>query len=269
MEKIKNNKINKIYKTEEVNSKLNKFLTTNRAKDLAIDIYRLNLNEIYDKYSINYLKKYHKSEEKIKEFIKEKLKENKIVPDYTGISANTQKTKVKIPGILTKKELKIINKNKIDAFKMHPAERLHRLEEHKMAKWDKKNPKPSFEQLRSDFFPRTIISAYLDLREKAEFKVRNSINKTYYNYKIIVRRYKEKSDEIVEHCIGTIKDKMGILANRSSFYDILVKNSTTTNKKYKSFVQKIIDLRDKFKERYKTNLICLKIMRENKVMLWV
>ena len=33
MEKIKNNKINKIYKTEEVNSKLNKFLTTNRAKD--------------------------------------------------------------------------------------------------------------------------------------------------------------------------------------------------------------------------------------------
>lgn len=242
MEKIKNNKINKIYKTEEVNSKLNKFLTTNRAKDLAIDTYRLNLNEIYDKYSMNYLKKYHKSEEKIK---------------------------VKIPGILTKKELKIINKNKIDAFKMHPAERLHRLEEHKMAKWDKKNPKPSFEQLRSDFFPRTIISAYLDLREKAEFKVRNSINRTYYNYKIIVRRYKEKSDEIVEHYIGTIKDKMGILANRSSFYDILVKNSTTTNKKYKSFVQKIIDLRDKFKERYKTNLICLKIMRENKVMLWV
>ncbi len=72
MEKIKNNKINKIYKTEEVNSKLNKFLTTNHAKDLAIDIYGLNLNEIYDKYSMNYLKKYHKSEEKIKEFIKRK-----------------------------------------------------------------------------------------------------------------------------------------------------------------------------------------------------
>ena len=95
MKKI-NNKINKIYKREEVNNKFNKFLTKNRSKNLAIDIYRLNMNEIYDKYSLNYLKKYGKSESKIKEFIKNKLKENKIIPDYTGIAPKNNPIKIKI-----------------------------------------------------------------------------------------------------------------------------------------------------------------------------
>lgn len=268
MKKI-NNKINKIYKREEVNNKFNKFLTKNRSKNLAIDIYRLNMNEIYDKYSLNYLKKYGKSEYKIKEFIKNKLEENKIIPDYTGITPKNNPIKIKIPKILTKKELKTINKNKINPFKMHPAERLHRLEEHKIEKWEKRNPKPSFEQLRYDLFPRTLISGYLDLKEKKQFEIRRKINQTYYQYKILVRRYKEKSDKIVEHYIGTIKDKMGIFTNRPSFYDLLIKSSQTTNKKYKLFIQKLVNLRDKFRKRYDNNLICLKIMRENKVMLWI
>lgn len=246
-----------------INQKFNKFCKTKRAINLVKDINYLDLNTIYERYNINYLKKI-KSKSKIREYIRNILKENNIV-DYTIIPNKSNiKYNTKLPKSLTKKELQQINKNKIIHFGI--ADRLHRLEEHKIDRWEKKH-RPSFEILRNDLFPREIIKAFLDKKAKKLEDIRNNICNNYINYDIILRRHKTKNDDIIEEKIGTIKDKTGILRKTRCYFTLNYLSKKHNN--IKKIYNTIENIKENQKNKFKSEFICLKLMIGNKIYAWV
>lgn len=57
--------------------------------------------------------------------------------------------------------------------------RMHMLEEHKMSKWDKKNPAPTDADLKSDLFPNYLKQAYEDKRDEYLEYVREFLSRVY------------------------------------------------------------------------------------------
>lgn len=270
---MKKNNITKSLNRVEINTqivnKFDKFCTTKRAENLVKDINRLGFQDLLKKYGLQYLKKLRPagSYSAIKEFIRTRLFIMGINHDYTHIVNNKfihrRDINFKLPWNLTKEEIKTIWKNR--STKLGYAERLHMLEEHKIDKWENKH-KPTFEELRQDLFPRTLIQGFLDLRDKKREMIREDLSAMYppkHSCNVTVRYYTDDGTTINEKIFGHLYDPKNIIDSHPSYYTVQKKSTNI-----KTLADK---LRDQAIHMYGDDFICLKVFchKSNNVGMWV
>lgn len=264
---IKN--LKKVDRNTQIVKIFDKFCKTKRAKQLVIDVERLGIYDLLHKYQIGYLRKIrpNNSPSAIRAFIRYHLKKNNIFKDYTRISNGRfiprKDINYKLPWNLTKEEIKSIWKNR--STKLGYAERLHMLEEHKMNKWEAKH-KPTFEELKQDLFPKTLIQGFLDLRDKKREILRENLSVIYppkENCIITIRYYSDNGTTINEKIFGHLYDPKHIIDSRPSFYTIQNKSKILKDIAVK-FKNKAINI-------YGDDFICLKVFCHNSedVGMWI
>lgn len=254
--------------TQIVNN-FNKFCKTEKAKQLVIDVERLGMYDLLKKYSIEYLKKIrpNNSPSAIRAFIRHHLKKNNVFRDYTRISNGKfvprKNINYKLPWSLTKAEIQSIWKNRNN--KLGYAERLHKLEEHKIDKWERKH-KPTFEELKQDLFPRTIIQGFLDLRDKKRETIREDLSAIYPPKdccNVTIRYYTDDGTTINEKIFDHLYDPKKIINLHPSYYTVQKKDVS---------IRKMADkLRNKAIHEYGDDFICLKVYchKSGNVGMWI
>lgn len=270
---MKKNKIQKNLKKVEINTqivnKFTNFCKTKRAEQLVIDVERLGMYDLLKKYDLWYLKKIrpNNSQSSIRAFIRYQLRKNNIFRDYTrinnGVFTPRKDINFKLPWNLTKNELGTIWKNR--SIKLGYAERLHMLEEHKIDKWERKH-KPTFEELKQDLFPRTLIQGFLDLRDKKREMIREDLSAIYPpkdSCIVTVRFYSDDGTTMYEKLFGHMYDPNHIVNSRPSFY--------TVQRKHKTIKNIAIKLKEKAISMYGDNFICLKVFCHDgkRVGMWI
>lgn len=190
------NGVQKIYVTDELVKKFDKLLSTTRGKNIVNDISRRSINEIIDKYQCPYMRKFG-SNNKIRTAMVSAIRKHYNIVDYTMIDRHNRvtfeakriRTKLENEGKLFKHvkspqpKIWTGDQNKYQKKPMGLADYLHRLELHKMAKWDQKHQMPSLE---FDLFPELIVAGWKTKRMLANENIRNMISIKYCNDK----RYK-------------------------------------------------------------------------------
>lgn len=249
-----NNKINRIYKFDDLSKKIDNFLATNNGQYVVNNMHRFTLEDLIYRYNLRYLLKMHSNKQAVLDYIRNKIKNKKKpknIVDYTGIGNYKY---IHYPN-LTKKELKKIWDTK-QSTKLQYAERMNALEQHKIDRWEKEN-KPTFEQLRNDLFPRSIIQAFIDKMEKKREKIRIQLAQKYedpINKPVYVRYY--STPEIVkEKLIGYVKDVRDTIRKKPSFY--------TLEKVDKYLYDQIKFIQNRMKSIFNDDFICLKVMTAN------
>ena len=249
-----NNKINRIYKFDDLSKKIDNFLATSNGQYVVNNIHRFTLEDLIYRYNLRYLLKMHSNKQAVLDYIRNKIKNKKKpknIVDYTGIGNYKY---IHYPN-LTKKELKKIWDTK-QSTKLQYAERMNALEQHKIDRWEKEN-KPTFEQLRNDLFPRSIIQAFIDKMEKKREEIRIQLAQKYedpINKPVYVRYY--STPEIVkEKLIGYVKDVRDTIRKKPSFY--------TLEKVDKYLYDQIKFIQNRMKSIFNDDFICLKVMTAN------
>ena len=256
-----NNKVNRIYKFEDLDKKINNFLATENGKEVVNNVYRFTLEDLIYKYNLKYLLKMHSNKQAIIDYIRNKIKNipNNIT-DYTHTNNEKPYKYVKY-NKLTKKELKKIWNAKSNT-KLKYAERMSMLEQHKIDRWEKEN-KPTYEQLKNDLFPRSIIQAFVDKMEKKREEIRLHLAQKYEDpiNKPVYVRYYSTPEIIKEKLIGYVRDVKNTMRRRTSFY--------TLNKIDGYLYNQIKFLQMRMKAIFDDDFICLKVMTaNNKVGCW-
>lgn len=253
----------------QIVTKFDKFCATQRAKGLVTDVDKLGIYDLLKKYNLQYLKKIRpmNSESTIRAFIRMKLYKNGINHDYTHIHNNKfirrKDINFSIPWNLTKEDLKLIwDKKKKPT--LGYADRLHRIQVHKMDKWERKN-KPTYKELKEFLFPNMLIKEFYDKRDRKMDEINDDLNSRYlpqYSNIVTVRYYKD-SDTIIEEVFGHIKDPNRTLEKRPSFY--------TVRKKDEYIWKQAKRLKDSAKFVHQDNFICLKAFCKDKtrVAMWI
>ena len=249
-----NNKVNRIYKFDNLSKKIDNFLATKNGKDVVNNIHRFTLEDLVYRYNLKYLLKMHSNKQAIMDYIRNKAKnENKPknIIDYT----HTGNYKYIHYPNLTKKERKKIWDAKINP-KLKYAERMSMLEQHKIDRWEKEN-KPTFEQLKSDFFPLSIIQAFNDKLFKKREEIRLQLAQKYEDpiNKPVYVRYYSTPETIKEKLIGYVKDVRNIIRTKPSFY--------TLEKVDKYLYNQIKFLQMRMKSIFGDDFACLKVMTAN------
>lgn len=181
--------IKKIYITDELIAKLDKMLATRRCKGIVNDIHRLGINDLLKKYQIPYMRKFGGSYD-IRRVITNRLKAKYNVVDYTLIDENNKfamqnrarRTKLENEHRLFKTVKSPQPKNWTGDQKKYQikhkglADYLHRLELHKMSKWDRKHQMPSLEL---DLFPELIVAGWRTKRMLAQQHIRDLLSIKY------------------------------------------------------------------------------------------
>lgn len=260
--------LNKVDSNTKIVEKFDKFCTTSRAEHLVIDVDRLGLNDLLKKYQLQYLKKLRPagSETAIRTFIRSRLYKLGVNHDYTHVINGTFKRRKDInfslPWSLTKEEIAAIWKNR--STKLGYADRMHRLEEHKINKWEDKH-RPTWNELRQDLFPRTLIDAFLNARDEKLEEIRSDLSYRYMPEdccKVTIRYY--KGDEIVEEMFGHFRDPRHIIDTRPSYF--LLKNKN-------EFIHKQGDaLKNRAEYMYGKDFICLRVYCHNsddRIGMWI
>lgn len=265
----------------QIVNKFDKFCATQRAESLVIDVDRLGMNDLLKKYDLQYLKKLRpmNSESTIRAFIRMKLYKNGINHDYTHIHNNKfirrKDINFNLPWNLTKEDLKLIWEKKQKPI-LGRADRLHRIQVHKMDKWERKN-KPTYKELKEFLFPNMLIKDFYDKRDKKIAEINDDLNRRYvpYNHKIVmIRYYKENqdtyanppyiipSDEIIEEPFNYIHDPNNILEKSVCFYTVKDKYIKSQAIKLKNSAE-FIHNHGKY--------ICLKVLNkaQNRVTMWI
>ena len=247
---------------KDIDQKINNFLATEEGKNVVNNIHRFTIEDLIYKYNLKYLLKMHCNKQAIIDYVRDKIRKipNNII-DYTHTNNRTP-IKCKMYQNLSKKELKNIWKNK-PSNKLQYAERMNALEQHKIDKWEKEN-KPSFEQLKADLFPKSIIEAFTDKMQKKREQIREDLSKLYPDpiYRPIYVRYYSTPDIIKEKLIGYVKDIKQIINDRPCFY--------TLENISKDLYDQLMNLRIRMKNIFGDDLICLKaITRTNTVGCWI
>lgn len=265
MSKI-NNKVNRIYKTDTIESKFNNFLATKRVNSFVNDVPFLGIDNLLKKYNLQYLYKVSASKSHVMAYIRLKTADIRGIRDYTHLPI--QKFETKQPKPLTKEEIQKIWDAKTN-FKLGYAERMKALEEHKIKRWEKEN-KPTNEQIANDLFPMSIIEAFKNKMEERREIIRNQLVEKYQdpiNKLVKVRYYQYKNciESIVEKTIGFIKDPLHIIDKRYGYY--YMRDSEDNN--IRKVFDQIKDVAIRMRNKYKDNFICLKIMvNDNRVGCW-
>lgn len=261
MSKI-NNKVNRIYKIDTVELKFNKFLATKHANSFVNDIPYLGIDNLLKKYNLQYLYKISISKALIMAYIRLKTANIRGIRDYTHIPDDTTCDTYELYPNLTKKEIQKIWSAKENC-KLEYAERMNMLEQHKIDRWEKEN-KPTYEQLRNDLFPRSIIQAFTDKMEKKREQIREYLSKKYPDpiYRPIYVRYYSTPEIIKEKLIGYVKDARQIINTKPSFYTLKNVNKLLWNK--------LMEYQTRMKRIFNDDFICLKVMTTNNhVGCWV
>lgn len=259
MSKI-NNKINRIYKTDTIEVKFNKFLATKHVNSFVNDIPYLGIDNLLKKYNLQYLYKISISKAMIMAYIRLKTANIRGIRDYTHLPKQDYITT--LPKSLTKEEIQKIWDAK-ENYKLNYAERMNMLEQHKIDRWEKEN-KPTYEQLRNDLFPRSIIQAFTDKMEKKREQIREYLSKKYPDpiYRPIYVRYYSTPKIIKEKLIGYVKDARQIINTKPSFYTLKNVNEFLWNK--------LIEYQTRMRRIFNDDFICLKVMTTNNhVGCWV
>lgn len=249
-----NNKVNRIYKFDNLSKKIDNFLATEKGQQVVNNIHRFTLEDLVYKYNLKYLLRMHSNKQSILDYIRNKIKNSKKphnIIDYT----KTGKYKyIRYPN-LTKQEIKKIWDAKPN-FKMKYAERMNALEQHKIDRWEKEN-KPTFEQLRNDFFPLTIIQAFVDKMEKKREEIRLRLAQKYEDpiNKPVYVRYYSTPEILKEKLIGYVKDIRNTIRKKPSFY--------TLDKIDGYLYNQIKFLQTRMKAIFGDDFICLKVMTSN------
>ena len=137
------------------------------------------------------------------------------------------------------------------------------MEQHKIDRWEKVN-KPTFEQLKSDLFPRSIIEAYTDKLMKKREQIRERLTQKFPDpiYRPVYVRYYSTPEIIKEKLIGYVKDVRQIINDKPSFY--------TLDRISKPLHDKLMEFKTRMKNIFGDDLICLKAMTvNNHVGCWV
>lgn len=270
---MKKNNIAKNLRKVDINTKIvnkfNKFCTTEKAEYLVKDVDRLGMHDLLKKYGLQYLRKIRPlgSDSTIRQFIRLRLYTQGINRNYTHINNGKfiprRDINFKLPWNLTKNEIKSIWKDR--KITLGYAERLHMLEEHKINKWENKH-RPTFEELKQDLFPRTLIQGFLDLRDKKREMIREDLSALYPPIKscnVTVRFYDDDGTTIYEKLFGHLYDPKNIMDTRPCYYTVQNKD-----KKIKLLASK---MKEKAIQKYGDNLICLKVFcrNSNKVAMWI
>lgn len=249
-----NNKVNRIYKFDDLGKKIDNFLATEKGQYVVNNIHHFTLEDLVYKYNLRYLLKMHSNKQAILDYIRNKIKSKKKpknIIDYTGIGNHKY---IHYPN-LTKEELKKIWDSK-QSPKLQYAERMNALEQHKIDRWEKEN-KPTFEQLRNDFFPRSIIQAFIDKMEKKREEIRIHLVQKYEDpiNKPVYVRYYSTPEIIKEKLIGYVRDVKNTIRKKPSFY--------TLEKIDGYLYNQIKFLQMRMKSIFDDNFICLKVMTAN------
>lgn len=246
-----------------IDEKINNFLATDNGKFIVKHIHRFTLEDLIYKYNLKYLLKVHSNKQAIIDYVRNKIKNQKNnIIDYTNIPDGPGVVKYQVPANLTKKELKAIWSKKTNP-KMQYAERMNAIEQHKIDRWEKVN-KPTFEQLKSDLFPRSIIEAYTDKLMKKREQIRERLTQKFPDpiYRPIYVRYYSTPDIIKEKLIGYVKDVRQIINDKPSFY--------TLDRISKSLHNQLMEFKTRMKNMLGDDLICLKTMTvNNQVGCWI
>lgn len=255
-----NNKVNRIYKFDNLSKKIDNFLATKNGKEVVNNIHRFTLEDLVYRYNLKYLLKMHSNKQSIMDYIRNKVKnENKPknIIDYTHTNETDETDGYKYihyPN-LTKKELKKIWDTKTSP-KLQYAERMSMLEQHKIDRWEKEN-KPTFEQLKNDFFPRSIIQAFNDKLFKKREEIRLKLAQKYEDpiNKPVYIRYYSTPEIIKEKLIGYVRDIKNTIRKKPSFY--------TLEKVDKYLYNQIKFMQMRMKAIFNDDFICLKVMTAN------
>lgn len=243
-----------------IEEKFNKFLATKRANSFVNDIPYLGIDNLLKKYDLQYLYKCNVSKSRVMAYIRLKTANIRGIRDYTHLPKQEYKTV--FHKSLTKEEIKKIWSAK-ENLKLGYAERMRMLEEHKIDRWEKAH-KPTYEQLKNDLFPRSIISAFVDKMEKKREEIRSSLAEKYpdpSNKLVKLRFYQHKGivESICEKTIGFIRDPLHIIDKRLGYY--YMRDSSDDN--IRKVFDQIKNMSIRFRNIYKDNFICLKIMYNN------
>ncbi len=246
-----------------IDEKINNFLATDNGKYVVKNIHRFTLEDLVYKYNLKYLLKIHGNKQSIIDYVRNKIRNQKNnIVDYTNIPNGPGVVKRKLPAKLTKEEIQKIQDTKISP-KMQYAERMNAIEQHKIDRWEKEN-KPTFEQLKSDLFPRSIIEAYTDKLMKKREQIRKQLVQKFPDpiYRPVYVRYYSTPEIIKEKLIGYVKDVRQIINDKPSFY--------TLDRISKPLHDKLMEFRTRMKNMLGDDLICLKAMTvNNHVGCWI
>ena len=246
-----------------IDEKINNFLATDNGKYVVKNIHRFTLEDLVYKYNLKYLLKMHGNKQSIIDYVRNKIRNQKNnIVDYTNIPNGPGVVKRKLPTKLTKEEIQKIQDTKISP-KMQYAERMNAIEQHKIDRWEKEN-KPTFEQLKSDLFPRSIIEAYTDKLMKKREQIRERLVQKFPDpiYRPVYVRYYSTPEIIKEKLIGYVKDVRQIINDKPSFY--------TLDRISKPLHDKLMEFRTRMKNMLGDDLICLKAMTvNNHVGCWI
>lgn len=263
--------LNKVDRNTKIVNKFDNFCKTKRAEELVKDINRLNLEDLIRKYNLQYLYKLRPcgSKSAIIQFIRQRLYKNGVNHDYThifnGKFVRRKDINFKLPWNLTKEEISSIWKKKENT-KLGYADKLRRLEQHKIDRWERKH-KPTFEELKQDLFPRVLIRGFLDLRDKKQEDIRDMLSAKYPpkdSCNITVRYYSEDGTTINEKIFGHMYDPQHIIDKHPSYYTIQKKSLRLKN------IANVF--RDKAVQMYGNDFICLKVFchgSNERIGMWI
>ena len=185
------NGVQKIYVTDELVKKFDKMLSTKRGSNIVNDIDRRSINELIDIYQCPYMRKFG-TNNKIRTAMISIIRKHYNIVDYTMIDQHNRiahksariRTKLEEEHRLFKAVKSPQPKNwtgdqsKYQKKPMGLANYLHRLELHKMAKWDRKHKMPSLE---FDLFPELIVAGWKTKRMFANQHIRDMLSIKYCN----------------------------------------------------------------------------------------
>lgn len=243
-----------------IEEKFNKFLATKRVNSFVNNISYLGIDNLLKKYNLQYLYKVSASKAIVMAYIRLKTTNIRGIRDYTHLPKQDYITT--LPKPLTKEEIQKIWDAK-ENHKLGYAERMSMLEQHKIDRWEKEN-KPTYEQLRNDLFPRSIIQAFTDKMEKKREQIREYLSKKYPDpmYRPIYVRYYSTPEIIKEKLIGYVEDAHQIINTKPSFYTLKNVNKFLWNK--------LMEYKTRMKHIFNDDFICLKVMTTNNhVGCWV
>lgn len=170
-------KLKKIQQEEEILKKIDKFLTTKRGIKFVSMLHRMPLRELCRAFNAQFMLHYD-SDTRNMNLIKSSIQKNKIVPITSQTIARKAPPRIRYQIRLTRAqiaEMTAQNKPKRLGF----AALMHAYEEHKMRKFEKKNPGPTERELAEDLFPKALEIQYKTQQYIHREYVRNFLSRTY------------------------------------------------------------------------------------------
>lgn len=165
------------------------FLETEKSKNFVRDVDRLQMKDLLRKYSLHYMKKMYRTDYKLRELMRSTIRSKNIV-DYTGLDTSNTKVcikRTKVPiymkDAFSETRMHDVMKKNYSRRKTGQAFLLHGYELQKIAKWERKHPRPTERELRQDLFPDLLLVGWNTRKHIALEHIRDMLCEKYCNHK--------------------------------------------------------------------------------------